>query len=286
MGGSWEGFLWELCPWECTACPTCPPARRAVPTQCPTDMVCCFSSPPAMTFCSPWAAKRQGKRESRSPGTCRALGSPRCPAASLLPRLAQKQGGKKWESRSRAASLWSPGPPGNVSLGVSSPVILPGNLAEALTRGHKNAMHFIEYLANTEGIRASPRRTPSSRATSRLRPLSPHHAPAQMQGASKSSSAPPSLPCPAVGATVWMLVGAICPMWEPQSCIKRLPEEFPSVWLGFAPGMLFLLSLVFFYLHFVFSNGLRSLIFFLCYRSSPFLQPLWLFPAPGAAGDG
>lgn len=26
--------------------------------------------------------------------------------------------------------------------------------------------------------------------------------------------------------------------WEPKSCTKGLPEEFPSVWLGFDPAAL------------------------------------------------
>lgn len=112
-----------------------------------------------------------------------------------------------------------------------------------------------------------------------------------MQDASKSSSAHPSLPCPAVSATVWMLVGALCPMWEPQSCIKRLPEEFPSLWLGFAPGMLFLLSLVFFTYALFSVMGLGPLFFPLLQKQPIPAAPLafpstwccrgWLRDPPG-----
>ena len=121
--------------------------------------------------------------------------------------------------------------------------------------------------------------TLSSRATAQLWPLSQHHAPAQMQDAFTSSSAHPLLPCSAVSTMVWMLVGVICPMWEPQSCTPGLLEEFPSIWLGFEPGVLFCLILT------VFSTYVLSLVTGLGPLFFPLLQQ-WPVPAAPLAFPG
>lgn len=97
--------------------------------------------------------------------------------------------------------------------------------------------------------------------------------PAQVQDSSMQSSAHPLLLCSAVSTMGWVLVGVVCPIWEPKSCTKGYLRNFPLSGWDLTLQQLGKNTIRVFYLCLRSTKGL-SPFFFLCFRSVPFLQPL------------
>lgn len=90
------------------------------------------------------------------------------------------------------------------------------------------------------------------------------------------SSAHLLLLCSAVGTMGWVLIGVICPVWEPKSCTKGYLRNFPLSGWDLTLQHFYPLSLTVLFTYIL--GLLRAWVpySFLCYSSGPFLQPLWL----------